>query len=54
MDKIKSIYNKGKLAVMGWIINNWHSDSIFNKGKVIFAGIVGFFVLIKIVYSIFT
>ena len=54
MDKIKSIYNKGKLAVMAWVILNWTSDKIFNKGKVIFAGVVLFFLLVKLVYSIFS
>ena len=50
---IKKYWNIVKEAATDWVVDNWKSDLIFDKGKVIFVGIVVFFVLIKILYSLF-
>jgi hypothetical protein len=50
---IKKYYDIAKAEVTKWVFNGWNSDSIFQKGKVIFVGIIAFFILWKIVYSIF-
>ena len=50
---IKKYWSIVKEAAIDWVVDNWKSDLIFDKGKVIFVGIVVFFVLIKIIYDIF-
>ena len=50
---IKKYWSIVKKAAIDWVVDNWKSDLIFDKGKVIFVGIVVFFVLIKIIYDIF-
>jgi len=50
---IKKYWTIVKEAAIDWVVDNWKSDLIFDKGKVIFVGIVLFFVLIKIIYDIF-
>ena len=50
---IKKYWSIVKEAAIDWVVDNWKSDLIFDKGKVIFVGIVLFFVLIKIIYDIF-
>jgi hypothetical protein len=50
---IKKYYDIAKAEVIKWIFNGWNSDSIFEKGKVIFVGFVLFFILWKLIYSIF-
>jgi len=50
---IKKYWSIVKEAAKDWVVDNWKSDLIFDKGKVIFVGIVVFFVLIKIIYDIF-
>ena len=50
---IKKYWTIVKEAAIDWVVDNWKSDLIFDKGKVIFVGIVVFFVLIKIIYDIF-
>lgn len=39
MDKIKEIGGKALDWVANWIVTNW-KGGIFNRGKVIFAGII--------------
>ena len=53
-DKMKKYWLIIKEAAKDWVVDNWKSDLIFDKGKVIFVGIVAFFVLVKIIYSIFS
>ena len=48
MEKLETI----KLSIKKYIFDNWNSDSIFNKGKIIFMGLVAFFLLWKLIYSI--
>lgn len=50
---IKKYWSIVKEAATDWVVDNWKSDLMFDKGKVIFVGIVVFFVLIKIIYDIF-
>jgi hypothetical protein len=50
---IKKYWSIVKEAAKDWLVDNWKSDLIFDKGKVIFVGIVVLFVLIKIIYDIF-
>ena len=50
---IKKYWTIVKEAAIDWVADNWKSDLMFDKGKVIFVGIVVFFVLIKIIYDIF-
>ena len=50
---IKKYWTIVKESAIDWVVDNWKSDLIFDKGKVIFVGIVLFFVLIKIIYDIF-
>lgn len=42
-----------KEYVKDYITTNWNSDSLFNKGKIIFIGVVVFFILVKIISTIF-
>ena len=51
---IKKYYDIAKAEATKWVVDGWTSNEIFQKGKVIFVGIVAFFVLCKIIYSIFT
>ena len=50
---IKKYYDIAKAEVTKWVFGGWNSESIFQKGKVIFVGIIAFFIIWKIVYSIF-
>jgi hypothetical protein len=50
---IKKYWSIVKEAAIDWVVDNWKSEYMFDKGKVIFVGIVVFFVLIKIIYDIF-
>ena len=50
---IKKYWSIVKEAAKDWVVDNWKSDLMFDKGKVIFVGVVVFFVLIKIIYDIF-
>ena len=40
-------------TVKTWFINKWNSERIFDKGTVIFIGIVAFFLLIELISLIF-
>ena len=51
---IKNKFKEVKLALVTWILSNWNSDSIFNKGKIIFIGFVLLMIIIKIFYAIFS
>jgi hypothetical protein len=53
-DNMKKYWLIIKETAKDWVVDNWKSDLIFDKGKVIFVGIVAFFVLVKIIYSIFS
>ena len=50
---IKIYFELAKAKVIDYIKTSWNSDSIFDKGKVIFIGIGLFFVLCKIIYNLF-
>ena len=50
---IKKYWSIVKEAAIDWVVDNWKSDLLFDKGKVIFVGVIAFFVLIKIIYDIF-
>jgi len=54
MEMIKNKFKEAKLALVTWILSNWNSDSIFNKGKIIFIGFVFLMIIIKIFYAIFS
>tara|TARA_B100001248_G_C27091758_1_gene322923 strand:- start:201 stop:365 length:165 start_codon:yes stop_codon:yes gene_type:complete len=54
MEMIKNKFKEAKLALVTWILSNWNSDSIFNKGKIIFIGFVLLMIIIKIFYAIFS
>lgn len=50
---IKMYLEYAKDKVVNYVKKSWKSDSIFDKGKIIFIGVLIFFLLWKIVYSIF-
>tara|TARA_R100000951_G_scaffold21921_4_gene18222 strand:- start:268 stop:426 length:159 start_codon:yes stop_codon:yes gene_type:complete len=50
---IKKYYDIAKAEATKWVVDGWNSDSIFQKGKVIFVGVVLFFIVWKLIYSIF-
>ena len=50
---IKKYWTLAKEYVKDYITTNWNSNSIFNKGKVIFIGLVAFFLIWKLLYAIF-
>lgn len=43
-----------KEKIKEYVVDNWSSDSFFDKGKIVFIGVVLFFIFIKIIYSIFS
>ena len=50
---IKKYWSIIKEAAKDWVVSNWESKYMFDKGKVIFVGIVAFFILWKLIYDIF-
>lgn len=50
---IKKYWSIIKEAAKDWVVDNWNSELIFDKGKVIFVGIVAFFIIWKLLYDIF-
>lgn len=50
---IKVYFELAKAKVINYVKSSWNSDSIFDKGKIIFLGIFAFFILWKIIYDIF-
>ncbi len=50
---IKIYFELAKAKVINYVKTSWNSDSIFDKGKIVFIGIGLFFVLWKIIYNIF-
>lgn len=50
---MKEYWTIAKEYVKDYIITNWNSDSLFNKGKVVFIGLVAFFLIWKLLYGIF-
>jgi len=49
MDKIKKIGKKVINTIADWTLENIKSDSIYNKGKVIFIGFILLMLLIKLI-----
>lgn len=49
---IKQYFNIAVDKVKEWYLINWN-DGLYNRGKTIFVSVVAFFVLVKIIYSIF-
>ena len=52
MDKIKEYGNLAIDKVKKWYFINWNGG-MFDRGKTIFVSVIAFFVLVKIIYSIF-
>ena len=50
---MKKYWNQIKYSVISYAVTNWNSDRIFDKGKIIAIGLVIFFILWKLIYSIF-
>ena len=50
MEKLETI----KLSIKKYILDNWNSDRLFDKGKIIAIGVVLFFILWKLIYNIFS
>ncbi len=50
---MKIIFEKIKLYIENYIIINWNSGKMFDKAKLIFMGLVLFFLIWKITYHIF-
>lgn len=50
---MKEYLNLIKLKITSYIIINWNSGNYYGKGKIIFIGIVIFFMIWKAIYSIF-
>lgn len=50
---MKRYWTLAKEYVKDFVVTNWNSDGYFNKGKIIFIGVVLFFLLIKIISAIF-
>ena len=50
---IKKYWSIVKEAATEWVVDNWKSELMFDKGKVIFVGIVAFFLIWKLLYAIF-
>lgn len=50
---MKKYWDLVKEKVSLYYISNWRSDSIFNKGKLIFISVTAFFILCKFIYSLF-
>ncbi len=49
---MKEYYELAKMKIKNYILSNWQSDYIFNKGKVVFIGIILLCILLKIVFTI--
>ena len=49
---MKKYWELIKTKVKSFVITNWNSDRIFDKGKIIAIGIVLFFILWKLIYSL--
>lgn len=52
MNKIKEYANLAIEKIKKWYFINWNGG-MFDRGKTIFVSVVAFFVLWKIIYSIF-
>jgi len=51
---IKKYWSIVKEATKNWVVDNWKSDLMFDKGQVIFVGIVVFFIVVKVLHSLFS
>ena len=51
---IKKYWSIVKEAAIDWVVDNWKSEYMFDKGKVIFVGIVAFFIVVKVLHSLFS
>lgn len=38
--------------VKNYVVTNWQKEGYFDKGKIIFIGLVAFFLIWKIIYSV--
>jgi len=54
MEKLKEFYYIGKNKIKNYIQTSWQSENIYDKGKIVFIGVILFFILVKIIYSIFS
>jgi|TARA_B100001093_G_scaffold466998_1_gene485854 hypothetical protein len=50
---MKRYWILGKEKVIDFVVSNWQTDGYYNKGKIIFIGVVLFFMIWKLLYSIF-
>ena len=50
---MKRYWILAKAKVFDYVSTNWDSDGYYNKGKIIFIGVVLFFMTWKLLYSIF-
>tara|TARA_R110002050_G_scaffold267487_2_gene409164 strand:- start:337 stop:492 length:156 start_codon:yes stop_codon:yes gene_type:complete len=42
-----------KEKISDFVVSNWQSDNYYDRGKIIFIGVVLFFMTWKLIYSIF-
>ena len=45
---MKQYWNQIKYSIVSYVITNWNSDKIFDKGKIIAIGVVIFFYIMEI------
>ena len=50
---MEKYWNQIKYSIVSYVITNWNSNRIFDKGKIIAIGVVIFFILWKLIYNIF-
>tara|TARA_R100000231_G_scaffold139613_1_gene121635 strand:- start:2194 stop:2349 length:156 start_codon:yes stop_codon:yes gene_type:complete len=50
---MRKYWNRTIENVQYFVVSNWLSGRIFDKGKIIAIGVVLFFILWKLIYSIF-
>ena len=53
MNRIKEYGTLAIEKIKKWYFINWN-DGLYNRGKTIFVSVFAFFVLVKIIYSIFS
>ena len=51
---MKEYWNLIKNRIELFVVTNWNSNRIFDKGKIIFIGVVLFFIIVNLLYSLFT
>ena len=50
---MRKYWNRTKENIEYFIVSNWYSGRLFDKGKIIAIGVVIFFILWKLIYNIF-